>query len=186
PPSASCVVGQVAGRDLARGDELVVPLVHDLHLLILEAELEDRYDVVLHELRGDRAADEGRVLLLAAQDVLLGLHDADLVRPAFRLYGDDVLAAAPIDADIDLVDFDLPHVAHGRAQVVLERVGRDPEEDIDQPVVADLRKERLLVRDRVRADDLGRRVRDLDRHEVGIRTYPIYRYQLERVARASA
>ena len=83
---------------------------------------------------------------MAAGDVLTGLGNAELVGSALGLDGYYELLAVPIHADVNLVDLDLSHVFDERLQVVLQGVGGDTEKDVDQPVIANLREEGLLVR----------------------------------------
>ncbi|MNZ79476.1 hypothetical protein D3C78_980800 [compost metagenome] len=113
-------------------------LLHDLDLAILQGELEHGDAVVAHELRGYGATDQVGELCLAVGDVLVGLDDAVLIRAAFCLDGDDELAAVAVDADVDLIDFELADALEVGSQVVLQRIRSDAEEDVDQPVVAHL------------------------------------------------
>ena len=99
------------------------------------------------------------------------LYDAQAVASAFRLNGKCKLLAVLVDADIDLVDFDLPvsHRLYGRPQMVLKRVRRQAKEDVEQAVIAYFGKERLFVAQGVCGDDLRRRVGNLDRDHARIR-----------------
>ena len=59
------------------------------------------------------------------------------------------MTAVLVDPDIELVDFDLADTLDGRAQMILQRIGRDTEENIEQPVVTDDRQKRLFVVQRI-------------------------------------
>jgi len=82
--------------------------------------------------------------------------------PPLACIGHDELLAVPVDADINLVDFDLPHVLYEGLQMVLQGVGGDTEKDVDQPVIANFGEQRLLVCKRIGGDDFGRGIRYLD------------------------
>jgi len=63
------------------------------------------------------------------------------------LDGKRELLAVLVDADVNLVDFNL-RVAHrpdGGAQVILKRIGGEAEKNIEQAVVADLSQQRLFI-----------------------------------------
>ena len=72
------------------------------------------------------------------------------------------MTAVFVESDVKLVDLDLAYAPDRGAQVVLQAVGSKAKERVDQPVVADDRKKRLLIVERIRPDQLGRRVGDRD------------------------
>src|SRR5690606_26842280 len=61
---------------------------------------------------------------------------------------------------------DLPYSPNGCPQVILKRIRGDAEKYIHQPVVPDLRQERLFVTKGIGADDLGSRVGNLHDDQV--------------------
>jgi hypothetical protein len=91
------------------------------------------------------------------------------------------LAAEPVHADVKFVDFNLPDAGDGCAQVVLQRVGRKPQEEIDEAVVSDFRQERLFVRLGKSGNDLGRRIGNLDSDQVRIGSDPAFSGKMERI-----
>jgi len=93
---------------------------------------EERDLLAADELRGDGAADAVGELRRAHGDVLLDLHDAVAVVATLRLHRENVVRALAVDADVDLVGLDLADVADLGAQVALQRVARDAQEDVDQ------------------------------------------------------
>ena len=95
--------------------------LHRFHqAIIIQTKLKHRDPRVVHELRGDGAADEIGKFLSAACDVLFRLHGRKLIIPALRLYRDDELATVAVDAYVNLVDLDLPETLHGGAEVILQ------------------------------------------------------------------
>ena len=50
------------------------------------------------------------------------------------------MTAALIQSDIELIDFYLAYPFHRGAEVVLQAVGREPEEGVDQTVISDDRQ----------------------------------------------
>src|SRR5690606_23065424 len=157
---------QVFRRHLACRNKLVVFFSENLHVAILDGKLEHRNLAARNELCRYRAAYQIRELFLAAGNILLGLLPAVLIFPAFRLYRNDVLPSGPVDANIQFVDFDLPYSPNGCPQVILKRIRGDAEKYIHQPVVPDLRQERLFVTKGIGADDLGSRVGNLHDDQV--------------------
>jgi hypothetical protein len=59
--------------ELVGGDELLVALIGNPHLVVLEGQLEQRHDTILHELGGYRAAAHIREFLLDEPYVLVCL-----------------------------------------------------------------------------------------------------------------
>jgi len=110
------------------------------HLTVLNGQLENRDYFVRHKLSGDRSADEIGKFLGTARDVLLGLNCAKLIAASFGLDGYDKLSSLAINADINLVDFNLPNAFDGCAKVILHRVAGDAEEQVNQSVVPNFGK----------------------------------------------
>lgn len=162
-----------------RGDEPIVPLFDDLYLVLLECQLEHSDDMVVHELSRDGAATKSGKTLFHETYVLCGLHYSDLILPALRLDRNHVVATAFVKADVELVYFDLPDPFDRGAKVVLEAIGREAEESIDQPVVPDNGKQRLFVVEGVGSDQFWRGVRNGDTNEIGPRKDPIDPDKLE-------
>ena len=79
----------------------------ELHVFAVERQLEHRDHVASHELRCYGAAGKPREFLPAAGDVLRGLYDAQAIVSALRLHGQRELLAVLVDADIQLIDFNL-------------------------------------------------------------------------------
>ncbi len=76
-----------------------------------------------------------------------------LVTPAFRLHGYDVLAALRVDSHVQFVCLDLPDAAHRCPKVILQRVARDSRADVDETVVPHYGQQGLLVVERMHRDD---------------------------------
>lgn len=103
----------------------LVYLAHLIALLsLVDRELEKRDHVVGHELRSNRTAHEGGILLRTECHVLHDLHDANLVITSLRLNGDDVVGTTLVNSDIQLVSLDLADSLDGGAEVVLEAYSR--------------------------------------------------------------
>lgn len=119
------------------------------------------------ELRGHGATDEFRKSGFTERHVLLDLHDVQRVASALGLDRDYVLAAPRVDSDVELVGLHLADVGHRRPEVVLERVARDAQEDVDEPVVAHSGQQGLLVSEGVHRNDARCGIRHLrERHLV--------------------
>ena len=157
-------------------------LLHDPHLVVLQGQFEQRDNVVLHELGGDGPAAHAGEALFGEPDVLCGLNDADAVPPALRLDGNDMVAAVPVEPDIEFVDLDLPHALDGRAKMVLQAVGGQPEKGVDQAVVANDGEERLFVVERIGPDQFRRRVGNIGNGKVAARHDMSLVYELESIA----
>lgn len=153
---------QILALDLGSRHKPAVLLFHNLDFVVLHGEFEHGYSVLGHELCGNGAAYQIGKFRLAVGDILVGLDYAVLVRAALGLNGDDELTAVAVYAHVHFVDFDLADALEVGAQVVLQRVGGDAEKDVDQPVVAHLGEQGLLVAQGVGGDDLGCRVRHFD------------------------
>ena len=121
--SVAVIADRVPVEFLSR-NEPVVSFLDYLDLVVLQGQLEESYDLVLHKLGGNRAAAHPGKLVLDKADVLGNLDDTDLVLTPFRLHGDDVVAAALIEAYVELVDLDLTYALHGSSQMVLQTVSR--------------------------------------------------------------
>ena len=63
-----------------------------------------------------------------------------MVTAAFRLDRQNILAALPVDTDIDFVDFNLTDPFDRGTQMVLKRKTQDAEKDIDQSIIANFSK----------------------------------------------
>ena len=110
------------------------------------------------------------VFLGATGNILTRLSGGQLVGPTFRLNGNHELLSVLIDADIDLVDFDLTEPFHRSSHVVLQRIRGDAQEDVNQTVVPDPGEKGLFVAKSVGADDLRSTVGDLGGQEVPVAT----------------
>jgi len=75
--------------------------------------------IVRHELSRNRATREIRESCRAKGDILFCLNGGELVFSAFRLDGDYVLSALPIDPCVNFIDLDLADCFHGRPQMIL-------------------------------------------------------------------
>ena len=98
----------------------------------------------LRDPREDRRAD---------CRILLDLNNANFIFPAFRLNRQYIMNAAFINADINFVSFHLPHVGNRSSQMILERVTRQPSENIDKSVVPNLCQNSLLIIQGISRDD---------------------------------
>ena len=99
----SIVADGVPVEPLGR-DQPVVALFRDPDLAVPKREFEERDRSVFHEPRGDRPAAHAGELLLGEADVPHRLSDPDPVLAALGLDGDDIVAAALVDPDVQLVD----------------------------------------------------------------------------------
>ncbi len=64
---------------------------------------------------------------------------------SLSLNGNNVLLAISINRNIHLVDLNLPYSLSRSSQMVLQGVGGNPQENIDQFVVANKRQQGLLI-----------------------------------------
>src|SRR5258705_5859656 len=120
---------------------------------------------------------------MAPSEILLRLHDGDLVRSALGLDRYCVMAAVAVDPEIELVDLDLADALHGRTEMILKAVRRQAEENVDQPIVPNDGEQRLLVVQCICSDDFGRPVRNPNRNQIGPRKDPIERNEHKFVLR---
>ena len=93
--------------------------------------------IIVHELRANRSRDQvGKALSAQLEHIV----DLDVPKPVFRRFnldGNDVVRAAPVDANIQLVDLYLPLPGQARSEMVLHRKAAQSGEDVDQAVVSD-------------------------------------------------
>lgn len=95
---------------------------------------------------------------------MFDLLDRDLVVTTLRPDWEHIMRAAAVNSDVDLVSFDLHRLGaisfhlDACSEMVLERVTRDTVENVYETVIAQLRKQRLFVGERVLSDDTWRRV----------------------------
>jgi len=68
-----------------------VLLINHEHLIIFDRQLEHRDLVVVHELGRNGARPHTREALFAPGDILSGLHDRNLIRPALRSNSKDLI-----------------------------------------------------------------------------------------------
>ena len=94
----------------------------------------------------------------AAEALVLGYDDLPAVFDAKAAL---VPGAPLIHADVKLVDLNLSS-RECRPEVVLKRIARHAREDVDQPVVAELRQQCLLVTGGILLDHSWRRVEHFD------------------------
>ena len=141
-----------------------MPLLHDPDFFVLHRDLKHCDQVVFGELSEDRPADQVGKSLSTPQEVLFRLNDRQLIASTFCLHRKDELPARAVDGNIYLVHLYLADVLDRRAQVVLKRIRRYAQENIDQSVVSNLRQKRLLVRHGMSRYDFRRGVWNLDRH----------------------
>ena len=99
-------------------------LVDDPHTVVIQGQFEHGDSVIVESVNRYRSADEVRKALLTEGDVLFSLNDTVLVLSYFRLHGNDKLAALTIDADIKLIDLNLPDVFDRGPQMVLKGMCR--------------------------------------------------------------
>ena len=95
---------------------------------------------------------------------MFDLLDRDLVVTTLRPDWEHIMRAAAVNSDVDLVSFDLHRLGaisfhlDACSEMVLERVTSDTVENVYETVIAQLRKQRLFVAERVLSDDTWRRV----------------------------
>lgn len=89
-----------------------------------------------------------------------------------------------VEADIQLVDLNLANASNGCPEVILQAIGRETEESIDEPVVTHDRQKRLFVVQRVSPDQFRRGVRHGDADQVFARLDACRPYELESIAGA--
>jgi len=150
------------GIEVRRRHKSVVPFLDYLNLIILKCQFENCNNMVIHELGGDGTAAQPRELLLDEADILSGLDNADLILAALGLNRDHIVASALVDPDVEFVDLDLADPLDRRPKMVLQAVGRQPEEGVDQAVIPDDGEKRLFVVQGISPDDFGGRVGDRD------------------------
>ena len=65
--------------------------------------------------------------------------------PPYGLHGEHVVSPSAIHTNVDLVRLDLADPRHRCAQMTLQRVAGHSSEDINEPIVAQLRQQGLLI-----------------------------------------
>ena len=108
----------------------------DAHFFRPLLHLEEYDNAVGQKLGSHCPRDELWKMVSAQGQILLNLHTSQLVSPDFCLNRDHVLDTLPVDADIQLVGFDLTDTRNRRPQMVLEGVTGDAQKNVDEPVVA--------------------------------------------------
>lgn len=129
-----------------------MPFFNNPDLVILQSEFEQSDFPVFHELRCDCPTAHTAKLLLYVADVLNNLYNTYPVLSHLGLNGDNVMTAALVEPDIEFIDLDLPDTVNGRPEMVLEAIGREAKERVDQTVVTDDCQQSLLVIERVLPD----------------------------------
>ena len=162
-------------------NESIVLLIDHFDFAVLKRQFEEGYNLIIHKLCGDRSAAHIGEFFLDKANVLRGLDNPDLILAAFGLDRDDVVTAAVVYADIKLVDLDLADAFDGRPEVILEAVGRQAKEGVDQAVVADNSEKRLFIVECIRPNDLGRGIGNVDPYKVVARKDAIDLYEREAV-----
>jgi hypothetical protein len=122
----------------------------DTFIALLKLEPSDQ--IVLHGLRGKWTTDEHGKAMRAQGNIVLDLHNSDLVTRAFCLYREDVLRSSAVDADRYLVRLHLAHIRHGRPQVVVQRVAARQRE-MGMGCAASLLREMEVREQQENADD---------------------------------
>ena len=74
-----------------------------------------------------------------------GLNRGELIGAAFRLHRNNELLTVPVEANVHLINLNLPDIWNCRAKVTLKRIGGDPEEYVNEPVVSQLCEQCLLI-----------------------------------------
>ena len=97
-------------------------LINHLDFITSQRQFKKGNNPVQHELSSNCAAAEPRKFLLYKSDILGSLNDANLVFSTFSLNRNNVVAASFIEADVQLVYFNLTNVFNGCAQVILQTV----------------------------------------------------------------
>jgi len=94
-------------------------------------EFKESDQIVGYELGCDRTTDHGGKLRGTHSDILLDLDDTHMVASALCLNRNDLVSAAAVYANVDLVGFDLSEPSHGCTQVTLKRVAGHAGKHID-------------------------------------------------------
>lgn len=168
--------------EVAGGHKTVVSFIDNADFAIPQRQLEKCDDPVRQKLRRHGPAAHPRKPVFDETDVLRGLDDADLILSALGLHRDHEMAAEPVEPDVEFVNLDLADVSDSCAKMVLQAVGRETKEGVDQPVVADDGQKRLFIVQCIGADDLWRGVGDIDGDHVGTRQDAVRLDQAEPVA----
>ena len=95
--------------------------INDFDFIVFNRQLKHGNAIIVHKLCRECTADERRKFFFAAQQVLPGLDDGELIVATFGLHGNDVMVAMSIKPHVQLVDFDLTNAFYGRPQMVLQR-----------------------------------------------------------------
>ena len=93
--------------ELSGRNQLVVPLLNNLELVVIDFQLEQGDLVAADELRRDSSASQSWILLRAPSSVLSGLHCRNLVAASLGLYWNDVVAPVLVEANVQLIYLDL-------------------------------------------------------------------------------
>src|SRR6266403_3062327 len=111
----------------------------------------------LHKSSCNGSANQQGKFGCADSKVLLYLHNAEFVVTAFGLNREDVMSTLLVHPNVNFISFDLTHLWHGGAKVVLKRIAGDTAENINQPVVSHFCEERLFIIKGVFGNDPWRR-----------------------------
>lgn len=147
------------GRDRRTSlNQTVVALIPDPDCSrFIQFECKERDDIFRHELGSDGATDQQRKLVLTQGNILFDLNRAQCVRTAFDLDWERVVSSLFVQPYIDFIGFYLSSARYRSTQMILQGVARDARENVQHPVIAQLREERLLI---VQGHDARRSIGD--------------------------
>lgn len=105
--------------------------LNNLNIVLLKDQFEQCNGSRVEKLSGNRPASHSGKSLFDEANILCRLYNSDLVFSTFGLNWNHEVAPSPIDADIKLIDFNLPNAVNGRPEVILQTVGRKTKKGID-------------------------------------------------------
>jgi len=116
-----------------------------LNALVALHEVEQRDQLLPHELGGNGPAHKRREFSPAQRKVLLDLNDAERIISTLCLNREYVVGARAVYPEVDLIGLDLAKSSDRRPKVILQGVAGHAGEDVYEAVVAEFRQECLLV-----------------------------------------
>ena len=137
-----------------------MPFFDNANFVIFHGEFEKGDLVARYELRRYRAATQSRVFFSAAAYVLRRLHDRYLIVSALGLNRNHEVTTVLVHPYIKLVYFNLTYAFDRSPEVVLQRISREAQEDIDEAVITDLGQQGLFIVEGVGGNNFGGAIRN--------------------------
>ena len=136
---------QVSLVDLRRSHQLIVPLIGNCRTRWRIFESKHCILIGAQKLCGNRNTNERREAVPAEREVLNDLDDADAIFSGLSLNWNDVVSPTPFNPNVNLVSLDLSDFWDVSPQVILKRITRKTQKNIDEPIVPEVGQKGLLV-----------------------------------------